>query len=60
MTSTDNTLTPSTIAALASDGTYTADTSAAAAIGQNTVAAVEAAEQQERDAAAWRAANGWA
>ena len=58
--STDLTLTPSTVASQPADGTFAADIAAANAAGLSSVSAATAANQQDRDAAVWRAANGWA
>jgi hypothetical protein len=51
MTQTDDTLDPTSLASDASDGTYTADAAAAAAIGDNTLSAVESAEKVDIDLA---------
>lgn len=53
----DNTLDPSTVASLPADGVYVADAAAALAAGNGPLAAAEAANQADRDLAAWRAAN---
>lgn len=53
----DNTLGPTTVAALPSDGVYAGDAAAAVAAGNGPLAATEAQNQADRDLAAWRAAN---
>ncbi len=53
----DNTLGPTTVAALPADGVYAGDAAAAVAAGNGPLAATEAQNQTDRDLAAWRATN---
>jgi hypothetical protein len=54
----DNTLDPTTVAALPVDATFIADAAAAQAIGETSVAAEESEMKEERDEIVFRVAQG--
>lgn len=57
MSNPDNTLDPTTIAALPADSAYVTDEAAATAAGNATLSATEAQDQLDRDLATFRATN---